>query len=88
MCKRYSCIYPNICKNLDTNHEPLTNIYKDFVSKKAIFGMGNLNKNSIIDFENHINNIITNDYSFQLNNQYQLFEGNIRNRFLTLLKNL
>ena len=27
-CKRPSCIYPNICKNLNTDHSSLTEIYK------------------------------------------------------------
>jgi uncharacterized radical SAM protein YgiQ len=27
LCKRYSCIYPSICKNLDINHGPLLSIY-------------------------------------------------------------
>ena len=44
VCKRYSCIYPNICKNLDTNHAPLTNLYKDLLQhpdvKKITIGSG------------------------------------------------
>lgn len=27
-CKRTSCLYPDICKNLDTNHSELINLYK------------------------------------------------------------
>ena len=27
-CSRFSCIYPNICMNLNTNHKPLINLYK------------------------------------------------------------
>jgi len=27
-CKRPSCVFPNICSNLDTDHHPLTEIYK------------------------------------------------------------
>lgn len=27
-CKRPSCVFPTICNNLDTNHKPLTDIYK------------------------------------------------------------
>jgi uncharacterized radical SAM protein YgiQ len=27
-CKRPSCIFPNICSNLDTNHNPLLEIYR------------------------------------------------------------
>ena len=28
LCKRASCAYPNICKNLDTDHKPLLQIYE------------------------------------------------------------
>ncbi len=27
-CRRLSCVYPGICKNLDTNHEPLIQLYR------------------------------------------------------------
>ncbi|MCP5352121.1 MAG: YgiQ family radical SAM protein [Chromatiales bacterium] len=27
-CKRLSCVYPGICKNLDTNHDPLIRLYR------------------------------------------------------------
>ncbi|MGM0552101.1 MAG: YgiQ family radical SAM protein, partial [Bacteroidota bacterium] len=43
-CKRPSCIFPGICKNLDTNPEPLTNLYKKVRNlptvKKAFVGSG------------------------------------------------
>jgi uncharacterized radical SAM protein YgiQ len=43
-CKRYSCIYPDICKNRNTDHTPLLNLYKkvDRVPgiKKSFIGSG------------------------------------------------
>lgn len=27
-CKRLSCVYPNICKHLNTDHSPTTNLYR------------------------------------------------------------
>jgi uncharacterized radical SAM protein YgiQ len=43
-CKKPSCIHPTICKNLDTNHAPLVELYKKvrFVKgiKKAFVGSG------------------------------------------------
>ncbi len=43
-CKRPSCIFPSICKNLDTNHKPMTSLYKQVRShpkvKKAFIGSG------------------------------------------------
>jgi len=35
-CKRTSCIHPNICKNLNTNPKPLTEIYKKVDQQKNI----------------------------------------------------
>ena len=28
LCRRPSCVYPDICKNLDTSHEPLIQLYR------------------------------------------------------------
>ncbi|MFC2152401.1 YgiQ family radical SAM protein [Bacteroidota bacterium] len=43
-CKRASCLHPTICKNLDTNPKPLTEIYKKVKGnknvKKAFVGSG------------------------------------------------
>lgn len=43
-CKRPSCIFPNVCKNLDTNHDNLLSIYKKVREakgvKKAFIGSG------------------------------------------------
>lgn len=43
-CKRPSCVFPNICSNLDTDHHPLTEIYqavdKHPAVKKAFVSSG------------------------------------------------
>ncbi len=43
-CKRPSCIYPNVCFNLNTDHTPLLNIYRKVRNhkkvKKATIGSG------------------------------------------------
>ncbi|MCF8369152.1 MAG: YgiQ family radical SAM protein [Bacteroidales bacterium] len=43
-CKRPSCIFPKICPNLDTNHKPMTRIYKKALEvpgvKRAYVGSG------------------------------------------------
>ncbi|HDQ15897.1 MAG TPA: YgiQ family radical SAM protein [Bacteroidetes bacterium] len=43
-CKRFSCIFPSICNNLDTNHNTLLNIYRKVRKipniKKATIGSG------------------------------------------------
>ena len=43
-CKRPSCIFPNICKNLDTNHKPMLDLYAKVREhpniKKAFVGSG------------------------------------------------
>ena len=35
-CKRPSCIFPAICNNLNTDHKPLTNLYKQAAAIKGI----------------------------------------------------
>lgn len=35
-CKRYSCIYPSICNNLNTNHRPLLDLYQKAEAIKGI----------------------------------------------------
>jgi uncharacterized radical SAM protein YgiQ len=43
-CKRPSCIFPSICKNLDTSHKPMLDLYRKVRShpmvKKAFVGSG------------------------------------------------
>ena len=43
-CKRSSCIFPAICNNLNTDHKPLTNLYKQAAAfqgiKKITIGSG------------------------------------------------
>jgi uncharacterized radical SAM protein YgiQ len=43
-CKRPSCVFPEICSNLDTDHHPLIDIYKEVdnhpLIKKAFVGSG------------------------------------------------
>ena len=35
-CKRESCIYPNLCKNLDNSHAPMLNLYDKILKVKGI----------------------------------------------------
>jgi uncharacterized radical SAM protein YgiQ len=43
-CSRFSCIYPKVCKNLNTDHTPLLDLYKKVSSlsgvKKVTIGSG------------------------------------------------
>jgi uncharacterized radical SAM protein YgiQ len=43
-CRRLSCIYPEICKRLDTNHAPLVSLYRNARAlpgvKKVLIGSG------------------------------------------------
>ena len=43
-CKRYSCIFPSSCNNLNTNHKPLLDLYKKAAKtdgiKKVFIGSG------------------------------------------------
>ena len=44
VCQRPSCLHPTICKNLDTDHTPMTNLYKKAAGiqgvKKVTVGSG------------------------------------------------
>jgi len=44
LCKRPSCIYPAVCKNLNTDHRPMSNLYNQAAGfpgvKKAFIGSG------------------------------------------------
>ena len=75
-CKRPSCIFPNICKNLNTNHKPLTELYRKVAAnpkiKKAFIGSGvrydlllNYDKPSPDKFE-YISQLIGNHVSGRL----------------------
>ena len=35
-CRRVSCVYPKICKNLDTDHQPITEIYRATSAVEAV----------------------------------------------------
>lgn len=35
-CKRPSCIYPKVCSNLDTNHQPMTDLYRNIAKVEGI----------------------------------------------------
>ncbi len=43
-CKRPSCIFPTVCKNLDTDHQPMLDLYREVRKhpsvKKAFIGSG------------------------------------------------
>ena len=43
-CKRASCLFPSICKNLNNNHKPLLELYKEVdrlpCLKKSFIGSG------------------------------------------------
>src|SRR3989338_2748102 len=44
ICRRLSCIYPNVCKNMNTDHEPLIHLYQKARAvsgvKKILIGSG------------------------------------------------
>ncbi|CAK0751701.1 radical SAM superfamily protein YgiQ [Azospirillaceae bacterium] len=44
LCRRLSCVYPKICKNLNTNHDPLIQLYRKARNvsgiKKILIGSG------------------------------------------------
>jgi uncharacterized radical SAM protein YgiQ len=76
-CKRPSCIFPTICKNLNTNHDPLTNLYQSASKidgiKKIFVGSGirydlfyNREGKIIDDKKRYAKNLIENHVSGRL----------------------
>lgn len=76
-CKRPSCIFPRICPNLNTDHDPLTNLYQKASKiegiKKVFVGSGirydlffNKDEKIIGDKERYAKNLIENHVSGRL----------------------
>ncbi len=76
-CKRPSCIFPTICKNLNTDHDPLTNLYQSASKidgiKKIFVGSGirydlfyNREGKIIDDKKRYAKNLIENHVSGRL----------------------
>jgi uncharacterized radical SAM protein YgiQ len=78
ICSRPSCIWPSVCKNLNTSHKPLTDLYKkvDRVEgiKKSFIGSGvrydllfpEWNKNAGKDETEYFEELVTNHVSGRL----------------------
>jgi len=79
VCVRPSCIFPTVCKILDTSHQPLTDIYKAAADhpkvKKAFVTSGirydmlvgdHDNRKSDKSYDNYIDNLVTNHVSGRL----------------------
>ena len=48
VCRRPSCVYPDICKNLDTNHDPLIQLYRKV---RAVPGVKKVNVASGVRYD-------------------------------------
>lgn len=77
-CTRPSCIYPNVCDNLVTNHNPLLHLYNKVESlegiKKVTIGSGirydllvkDINKNGGKDIDEYLNHVVSRNVSGRL----------------------
>lgn len=78
-CVRPSCIYPSVCFNLDTNHQPMTDIYRSVAShpkiKKAFVSSGirydlliakNKNESQKRGLEEYLEQVVTQHVSGRL----------------------
>ncbi|HNQ68955.1 MAG TPA: YgiQ family radical SAM protein [Bacteroidales bacterium] len=65
-CKKASCIFPVVCKNLDTSHKNLTELYKKAIQiqgiKKVSIGSGIRYDIVLNETNNHITNRHNNEY--------------------------
>jgi uncharacterized radical SAM protein YgiQ len=61
-CRRPSCVYPGICKNLDTNHQPLIHLYRRARElpgiKKILIGSG-LRYDLAVESPEYIKELVT-----------------------------
>ena len=61
-CRRLSCVYPGICKNLNTNHKPLTNLYRrarKLPGIKRIFIASGLRYDLAVEDPEYIRELVT-----------------------------
>jgi len=61
-CRRLSCVYPGICKNLNTNHRPLTNLYRrarKLPGIKKIFIASGLRYDLAVEDPEYIRELVT-----------------------------
>jgi len=76
-CQRPSCIFPKVCSNLNTDHDPLTNLYQSASKidgiKKVFVGSGirydlffNKNEQIVDDKKRYAQNLIENHVSGRL----------------------
>jgi len=78
-CKRPSCVFPNICSNLDTSHKPLLDIYKSVDKhpkvKKAFVSSGlrydlfltdDIPKNDAMGYDEYMRQLFTRHVSGRL----------------------
>ena len=67
------------------------NIYEGFLKNDIIYPGGNFKKKSSSDFKEKVEDIMknqTSNYDKKIANQYKLFDGNQKKRFLSLLNEL
>lgn len=61
-CRRLSCVYPGICKNLDTNHHPLIKLYRrarGLQGIKKIFIASGLRYDLAVEDPEYIKELVT-----------------------------
>ncbi|MBC8520238.1 MAG: YgiQ family radical SAM protein [Gammaproteobacteria bacterium] len=61
-CRRLSCVYPEICKHMDTNHQPLINLYRkarELPGVKRIFIASGLRYDLAVRSPEYIEELVT-----------------------------
>ncbi len=61
-CRRLSCVYPGICKNLDTNHRPLIDLYRKarkIKGVKKVFIASGLRYDLAVEDPQYIRELVT-----------------------------
>ncbi len=84
-CRRLSCVYPGICKNLNTDHKPLINLYKRaraLPGIKKIFVSSGLRYDIAVRSPEYIKELVTHHVSGYLKIAPEHTEENTLNKMM------
>ena len=84
-CRRLSCVYPDICKNLNTDHKPLINLYKRaraLPGIKKIFVSSGLRYDIAVRSPEYIKELVTHHVSGYLKIAPEHTEENTLNKMM------
>ncbi len=85
VCRRLSCVYPDICKNLNTDHTPLVNLYRkvrDLPGVKKVLIASGLRYDLAMRDKNYVRELVTHHVGGYLKIAPEHTEENALNRMM------